>query len=78
MRKWASLSQYYKSIFSSNFITIEEYVNQKQDRKSIKNKKKARRKQKKEDKIKKYRDYINSTKWKLKRAEFIENCNYKC
>ena len=78
MTKWSSLTQYYKLIFSNNFITIDEYLSKKKDIKSLRNKRKATRKRLKSEKIQKYRDYINSDKWKFKRALFIEKSKYRC
>ncbi len=78
MRKWASVTQYYKIVFSSKFITIEEYLDQKKERKSIKSKKKQWRKKKKNDSIKFYKSYIVSEKWQKKRVEYFIKYKFRC
>ena len=75
--KWNSLVWYYKIVFSSNFITIEDYFN-KCNTSNKKNKPKKKRYKIKQEKIKKYRDYINSKERKIKRNEFINKYRNKC
>ena len=78
MRKWASVTQYYKIVFSSKFITIEEYLNNKKEKKSIKSKKKQARKKNKQDSIEFYRKYIKSEKWQYKRVEYFIKYKFRC
>lgn len=73
--KWSLLFWYYKSIYSNNYVSIEEYFNKRLIKKS---KKKVKRKQIKEKSISNYKIYINSSKWKKKRLSFIKKYKNKC
>ena len=78
MNKWASINWYYKSIYSNNFIPIEEYYNKKTMPKWKKAKSKKKRYNKKKDSIKNYRVYINSKERKEKRIKFFIKYKFKC
>jgi len=77
-----SLAQYYKIVYSSNFISIEDYFNNKKSKKiwNKKNKKakKLKRKKQKEDNILKYREYIVSKERRRKRKLFFWRVNNIC
>lgn len=74
MKKWHSLSAYNRVIFSNKFTSIDEFLK----KQKIKNKiKKTKNKKIIKNKLK-YKEYIKSKEWNLKRMFFIRKCKNQC
>lgn len=75
LSKWASVTAYYRSIFTNWFTPIEEYFKRNRD---YRRSKKFKRQKNKSQKIEKYKKYIKSEERQDKRVKFFIKYRFTC